>query len=394
MNKTIIALIIAVLVIVVVIIGYLLISKPTSETRTSTQIITIAQHSVINLNLGTLYPNEYATIKTAKSITVNKGGNYSFKMVNQGVEKDFISFWLVMNLSNSTMNKMISLGWLSLPPEQNSSAYLMLSPGTYNLTLIVLYNVNESIIPLNFGDVEVDMGNISLVSVVFAIQKHPTIEQQMLSVKPIYLNITPKSSMPAFGSTTIKITNGGEYIFQVANVTELKKYFSSIGAAITISNSTEEIKTQVQFSTFYGFFEQNASVLLSPGTYKLHIALYYFYGFNVTPAEFNSTVIKINNIPLVNVNFIILPTVKAETGTIYANGTAVIPLWCNGYVEIVKAQIVGTNISVNTSYRLTAGIHKVIINFSFPYPIPPGAIYTIALTLSDGETIEVNVVSE
>jgi len=94
---------------------------------TQTQTPTTVQHSVINLNLGTLYPNDTAIIDTTKTITINKGGNYSFNMVKeQGAENEFNYFILIMTLSNSTMKKEIYLGWLLLPSEQNSTAYLVL----------------------------------------------------------------------------------------------------------------------------------------------------------------------------------------------------------------------------------------------------------------------------
>jgi len=72
-------------------------------------------------------------------------------MVNeQGVENDFYYFSMIMTLSNSTMEKEIYLGWLLLTSEQNSTAYLVLSPGVYNLTLELSYIVNKSVFPREF----------------------------------------------------------------------------------------------------------------------------------------------------------------------------------------------------------------------------------------------------
>jgi len=140
------------------------------------------------------------------------------------------------------------------------------------------------------------------------------------------------------------------------------------------------------------------SVYLSPGAYKLNVTLYYFLANNVTPVRFSATIIEISYTPLVSANFIIQPAVvQIGTGMISSKGIAVITLESNGNVEIVKAQIVGTNISVNTAsitnYQLTAGINTVTINFSSASSqLQPGVVYTI--TLSDGETVEAAVIVE
>lgn len=116
MNKTVIVVVVTVIVALVAIVGYLLTSKTSSVTQTSTQTsiatqtLTSTQNSVINLS--TLYPNDTAIINTTKTITINKGGNYSFKIVNeQGVENDFYYFGLKLIFANSTMKKEIDLGW-------------------------------------------------------------------------------------------------------------------------------------------------------------------------------------------------------------------------------------------------------------------------------------------
>ena len=405
---------VAVLVVLAVIVGYTLTTnKPSStssitqtstptSTATQTQTPTTIQHSIINLNLGTLYPNDTAIINTTKTIIINKGGNYSFSMENkQGVEENYNYFVVNMLISNSTMKKEIGLGWQILPYEQNySTAHLLLSSGVYNLTLQLSYHVNKNVVPENFGNVSVSMGNTSLVNVVFGIQAQPTVTQQIVSVKPIQLNVSTEFCAPVSNSSMITITNGGEYLFQIVNVTEFEKYFSTFNAVVTISNSTENIEIPVGswYYSSYPYVEYNNNVYLSQGTYKLNVTVCYSLPNNVTPARFSSTVIEIDNSPLVDANFIILPTVvQVGTGTINSKGIAVITLHSNGDVEIVKAQIVGTNISVSTvsitNYQLTAGINTVTISFSSTASIlQPGTAYTISLTLSDGETIETAVI--
>ena len=416
MNKTIIAIVVAVLVVLAVVIGFVLTtSKPSSTSSTTqmstqtsitsqTRISTTAQQSVINLNLGILYPNDTAIIKTTKTITINKGGNYLFNMVNeQGVENDFDYFVLKMILSNSTMKKEIGLGWQILPYEQNySTAHLLLSPGVYDLTLELLYYVNKNVVPASFGNVGVNMGNISLVSIDFAIQTHPTITQQTVSVKPIELNVSTEYCAPVSNLTTITVTNEKEYVFQIVNITELEKYFSSFDAVVTLSNSTEEIGIPLGFyyTSQQLSIQYNGSVYLSPGAYKLNVTFYYSVGNNVTPARFSSTVVEIGNTPLVYANFTILPVVtQIGTGTINSKGIAYLTLHSTGNVEIVSAYIPGTNISVNTAsitnYQLTAGINTVTINFSSASSIlQPGTTYTIVLVLSDGESVSVAVLVE
>jgi len=416
MNKTIIAAIVAVLVVLSVFVGYSLTTNKSSSTNSTTQTSTqtpiatqtrtstTVQHSVINLNLGTLYPNDTAIIDTTKTITINRGGNYSFNMVNgQGAENEFNYFILIMTLSNSTMKKEIGLGWQILPYEQNySTAHLLLSPGVYNLNLELLYYVNGSAIPANFGNVAVSMGNISLISVYFAIQTHPTVTQQTVSVKPIELNVSTEYCAPVSNSSTITITNEREYIFQMVNITELEKYFSSFNASVTLSNSTEEIEIPLGFwnSSQQLFVQYNGSMYLSPGTYKLNVTLYYSVGNNVTPARFSSIVVEIGNTPLVNANFTILPFVgQIGTGIINSKGTAYLTLRSTGNVEIVSAYIPGTNISVSTAsitnYQLTAGFNTVTINFSSASSIlQPGTAYTIVLVLSDREEVPVAVLVE
>jgi len=258
---------------------------------------------------------------------------------------------------------------------------------------------------VNLGEVKVNMGNNLLVNVVFSIQTHPTVVQRVVSVKPSELNLN-KLFAGSNGSisnlSTIAITDGGEYLFQLVNATELEKYFPTFYAVVTISNSSEKIGVMVGYSnnSLLPLMDYNNGVYLSPGTYKVNVTLYYFLYSNVTPVRFSSTIIEIDYTPLASANFIIQPTaVQIGTGMINSKGIAVITLKSNGNVEIVKAQIVGTNISVNTasitSYQLTAGINTVTINFSSASSqLQPDVVYTIALTLSDGETIEAAAIAE
>lgn len=194
---------------------------------------------------------------------------------------------------------------------------------------------------MNLGEVKVNMGNNLLVNVVFSIQTHPTVVQQVVSVKPIELNLS-KLFAGSNGSisnlSTIAITNGGEYLFQLVNTTELEKYFPTFGATVTISNSSENLGIMVGYSNnpLLPLMDYNNGVYLSPGTYKVNVTLYYFLYSNTTPVRFSSTIIEIDYTRFASANFIIQPTVvQIGTGIINSKGIAAITLKSNGNVEIV-----------------------------------------------------------
>ncbi len=92
--------------------------------------------------------------------------------------------------------------------------------------------------------------------------------------------------------------------------------------------------------------------------------------------------------------FISIPEVEqVGTGTIASNGTATFLLRTTGTTQVISVQLAGTN-DVATSFTpatLNAGIDTVTVNFK-NLDIMSGAIYSLAVTLSTGETVYVSVI--
>ncbi|BFI75594.1 DUF973 family protein [Sulfurisphaera ohwakuensis] len=91
------------------------------------------------------------------------------------------------------------------------------------------------------------------------------------------------------------------------------------------------------------------------------------------------------------------PTVtQVGTGTISSSsGVATITLKSTGNVNIVGASIAGLQgASVATTISLNAGFNTVTISFGSGYNLQPGSTYTITLSLSDGQTVQVSVIAQ
>ena len=400
MNKIIIAVIAVAAVVIALIAGYSLTAKQASQT---------AQGTVINL--GTLSPNDTAIIKAFKGITVIKGGHYTFSLTNyQRVEKDFKYFAIKVSLSSPTIKKTIYLGWYL--GSKSTTASLFLTPGEYNLTLGLEYLVNKSVVPVNLGNVVVEMNDSPLISVSFGIQNQPSTAQNLAFAKPVCINMGELNSGSGeffSNSSVMSIPTGGEYLFKILHVEELEKDFETFGALVVLSNSTEEIEIPVGFSYSQpALLVLSNSIYLSPGVYKMNVSIFYNLN-NSVPMSFRGTIVEVDYTPLADVNFTVgsssqssqLTVVQVGTGILYVkNGTAIITLHSTGSVEIEEAAILGTSYTAKmnsiTPYQLTAGFDTVTINFgsSVARYIQPGGTYAIALYLSDGEVIEVSVVAQ
>lgn len=300
----------ALIAIVIAVIAWYLASVPSPAKA-------LPQKGIINLNLGTLYPNEMATIETSKNITLN-GGNYTFKLLNfkQEVREDFREFAIKLifyNYREKILSRMISLGLFPLTMFTSwlkATDYSVLEPGVYDLIVIIYYQVEPSVIPVNFSNVIVKMGNETLVSIIVGVQEQPT-NFQNLSVKPIYFNLDELGNGTSGSftySSTISIPSGGEYLFRMINETELKEDFSSFLVTITLSNSTEKISLTLGFQYLAPIFGPtimvpNNSVYLSPGVYKMSITIHYNLYIRVKPMSFRGTLVEVGNTPLLNVNF-------------------------------------------------------------------------------------------
>jgi len=291
-------------------------STQTKTTQTSSAV------SPINLYLGTLNPSDEAIISTSETVTINKGGYYTFYLVNATeFVRDFTSFAIGVFLSNSTGEIKTSLGWLFWPITYNSST-VYLSPGVYNLTMEFEYAVNKSVIPMNFSGAIVELGNKSLVNIGFSVQTQAPVIQQPISVKPINLNLGtlyPNASNEVSTLATITIDKGGEYLFQFANMSKIEGEYSAFSIGIIISNSTYHIGFSLGW-LYWPIVYYNDTIYLSSGTYNVNVTIYYYVNSNATPTSFNGAVVELGNTPLVNASFVItqstamvvVPTVKVE----------------------------------------------------------------------------------
>ncbi len=93
--------------------------------------------------------------------------------------------------------------------------------------------------------------------------------------------------------------------------------------------------------------------------------------------------------------FISIPEVEQiGTGTIASNGTATFLLRTTGNTQIMSVQLAGTNdvASSFTPATLNVGINTVSANFK-NLDILQGSIYSLAVTLSSGETVYVTVIA-
>ena len=282
------------------------VSFSTKASQTSSAI------TPINLYLGTVYPNDQAIIFTSETITISKGGYYTFYFVN-GTKfvRDFTSFAIGLFISNSTKEINASLGWLFWPITYNSSS-VYLSPGTYNLTIEFAYVVNKSVIPMNFSGTIVELGNKSLVNVGFSVQTQALPVQQSVSVKPINFNLGtlyPNASKEISASETITIDKGGEYLF-IVNTSKIEGEFSAFSIGIIISNSTYRIEFSLGW-LFWPIVYYNDTIYLSPGTYNITVEIYYSVYSNATPTSFNGAVVELGNTPLVKISFVITQSTTA-----------------------------------------------------------------------------------
>ena len=88
------------------------------------------------------------------------------------------------------------------------------------------------------------------------------------------------------------------------------------------------------------------------------------------------------------------PTVtQVGTGTMSSTGVTVFTLKSTGTVQIVSAQIVGTNYTAVAGQTLNAGLNTITLTFTGFTP-QAGSTYTISLALSDGSTVEVSVIAQ
>ena len=89
------------------------------------------------------------------------------------------------------------------------------------------------------------------------------------------------------------------------------------------------------------------------------------------------------------------PTVtQVGAGSMSSTGVATFTVKSTGTVQILSAQLVGTNYTaVNVGQTLTAGENTVTLTFTGFTP-QAGSTYTISLALSDGATAEISVIAQ
>ncbi|BDB98170.1 DUF973 family protein [Saccharolobus caldissimus] len=87
---------------------------------------------------------------------------------------------------------------------------------------------------------------------------------------------------------------------------------------------------------------------------------------------------------------------NVSLGVLRNNGEAELSVYSKNQIQVISATILGTNYISNTITPnvLTKGYNSLKINFNSPIQLTPKNIYTIRLSLSNGRTLDVNVIYE
>lgn len=87
------------------------------------------------------------------------------------------------------------------------------------------------------------------------------------------------------------------------------------------------------------------------------------------------------------------PISEVGTGILRSNGIAEVTIYTQFPVQILSATLLGTSFITNdvTPNQLNVGYNKVVINFRVSPVLIPGNLYTIQLSLSNGQTLNVSV---
>ncbi|MDT7862583.1 MAG: DUF973 family protein [Saccharolobus sp.] len=87
---------------------------------------------------------------------------------------------------------------------------------------------------------------------------------------------------------------------------------------------------------------------------------------------------------------------NVSLGVLRNNGEAELSVYSKNQIQVISATILGTNYISNTITPnvLTKGYNTLKINFNSPIQLTPKNIYTIRLSLSNGRTLDVNVIYE
>jgi len=316
-------------------------TSTTTTTTTTTQTTTSPIETetpplivnVTNFNLGIVTPNTGGSFTTPPILmTVNKGGNYTFYLMNtQQLGKLFSNFYVLLTLTNSTIYNTYSLGGLTSLNEltTNSKASVYLSPGTYELSIELIYAVHSIVSPTTFNGTFLGLGNSSVMytvaNVILNIQSQP--KQVQLRTNPSIVNVTNfnlgKLTPNANGTVTklinITINKGGYYSFYLVNSQELEKEFFGFYVIFSLVNSTSfEIHT-MGWLTQFGPFYNNVTTYLSPGIYELNISVVYSVSNIVASTTFNGTFLGLGNSSVMyeaaNVSFTIQTASSSSTQT-------------------------------------------------------------------------------
>ena len=294
-----------------------------SNTRT---VINLQQGSIepTTLDLGTISNHAFGLLYTPSiPLIVGKAGTYTFYLVNiQDLEKDFPDFIINMSING----KHVALGWLKVfGVTQYTTSSIYLSPGEYNLSMVVNYVSSLTVNSTNFDLPVVELGYgptiYKLINIELSLSNQTP--QIKLQTNPSIINTTTlnlgtiSNSGSATDLTNITIKEGEYYTFWLLNFPKINNDFLNFVIILQISNETMTHKLLFGECPLFEFADSGAlyqkyTMYLSPGTYSLYISLQYepLYIGNKT-VTFNETMIGLGYgstvYPLLNVSFSLQP---------------------------------------------------------------------------------------
>ena len=302
----------------------------TSASSSTQTVINLKQGSIepITIDLGAISHNTFGAFCTPSiPLIVGETGNYTFYLVNiQDLEKDFSDF--IINISIN--NEHVALGWLTIFgfTEYYTTNSIHLSPGEYNLSIVVYYDSSLNVSSTNFDLPVVELGYGStiykLVNIELSLSNQPL--QIKLQTNPSIINTTTLNlgAIESFNSgsatdlTNIAINRGGYYTFYLLNFPEIENGFLKFEITLEISNKT--MTNELLFGEGFlldfitlGASYQKYTIYLSPGTYSLYISIQYYpiYDGNES-VKFSNTMIGLGYgstvYPLLNVSFTLKPS--------------------------------------------------------------------------------------
>ena len=101
--------------------------------------------------------------------------------------------------------------------------------------------------------------------------------------------LSPGSNGTVSTTTTIKVNQGRDYFFALANTEQLEGEFSIFLVTITFSNSTQTVTITLGWPNA-GY---NDTVYLAPNTYTLYITLQYAVYSNATAMSFSGPIVEL-----------------------------------------------------------------------------------------------------